>query len=123
MQSFKKHVINFAGLKGEKKSILENFFLKVSFRGHSFNRKKSHVFVAGTFPSLELDDVLKVSVILRANKDRRHFLQILENLDLCSAVEALLSRLLFCCWRNQLIGNFCLSVSGVSVLLISIGFI
>ena len=79
--SFKKHVLNFAELKGEKKLILEKFFLKISFREHAFNRNKSRAFVAGTFPSLESDDVLKVYIILRANKDRRHFIPILEKLD------------------------------------------
>ena len=81
--SFKQHVINFAGLEGVKKSILVNFFLNISFRGHAFNRNKSCAFVVGLFPSLETKDVLKVYVILRTNKDRHHFMRILLDLDPC----------------------------------------
>ena len=67
--SFKKHIINFAGLEGEKKWILENFFLDISFKDHAFNRNKSRAFVVGEFPSSESEDVLKVYILLRSDKD------------------------------------------------------
>ena len=52
--SFKKHIINFAELEGEKKGILEKFFLDISFKDHAFNRNKSRAFVAGEFPSFRV---------------------------------------------------------------------
>ena len=80
--SFKKHIINFAGLEGEKKRLLENFFLDISFKDHAFNRNKSRAFVVREFPSLESEDVLKVYILMRAEKDRYYVIQILTNLDL-----------------------------------------
>ena len=80
--SFKKHIINFAELDGEKKRILKQFFLNISFRDHASNRNKSRTFVLGEFPSLESEDVLKVYIILRTDKDRYSFIQILIALDI-----------------------------------------
>ena len=80
--SFKKHIINFAELKGEKKGILKKFFLDISFKDHAFNRNKSRAFVVGEFPSLESEDVLKVYILLRTDKNRYYFIRILTALDI-----------------------------------------
>ena len=79
--SFKKHIINFAGLEGEKKRLLENFFLDISFKDHAFNRNKSRAFVVGEFPSSESEDVLKVYILLRSDKDRYCLIRIPADLD------------------------------------------